>query len=81
MENNATRTNTTENVLELLRKMSQTKFDLWQMYKREGRTHEADEYFSAYNTLELVIDLFNTENFYKNMAEVYEEHNEEQEDN
>lgn len=79
MENNTiTQVNTPENILELLRKMSKTKFDLWQMYKKEGRTHEADAYFNMYNTLEVVIDLFNTEDFYKNMASVYDE---EQEDN
>ena len=73
MENNATRTNTTENILELLRKMPKTKFELWQHYKHEGKTNEANEYWSAYNALSVAINLFNCEDFYKRIAEVYEE--------
>lgn len=65
--------NTTENVLDLLRKMSKTKFELWQHYKYEGKTNEANEYWSEYNTLDVVINLFNCEDFYKSIAGVYEE--------
>lgn len=69
----ANKTNTTENVLDLLRKMSQTKFDLWQMYKEEDNLNNANEYWSAYNALSVAIDLFNCEDFYKRMVGVYEE--------
>lgn len=54
-------------------KCPKTKFELWQYYRHAGKVNEANEYLSAYNAFSVAINLFNYEDFYKRMAEIYEE--------
>lgn len=65
------RENTTENVLDVLRKMRSLKWELYQIYKREGNTEWTQSYWGEFSALDIAIQMFEDAEYFNSMNEIF----------
>lgn len=71
------RKNTKANVLDVLRKMRSLKWDLYQMHKREENAEWAQNYWGEYSALDVAIQMFEDQEYFNAMDEIFTDKKEE----
>ena len=64
--------NTKQNVLKVLKAMSDRKYDLAKMFQEKGSNELYDEYMNEVVVIERTINMLENPEFFKEIAEIYE---------